>query len=59
MPKQKWRVTAYETVSVTREYVADSQDEAVKKMSRWTKAREDQEGREFSGTVRVVPVPST
>jgi hypothetical protein len=39
--------------------VADSQDEAVKKMSRWTKAREDQEGREFSGTVRVVPVPST
>jgi hypothetical protein len=58
MPKQRWRVTAYETVLVTREYVADSEHEAVQKMSKWTKARED-EGREFSGTVGVVKAVST
>jgi hypothetical protein len=58
MPKKRWRVTAYETVLVTREYVADSRDEAVQKMSKWTKARED-EGREFSGTVRVSLAVST
>jgi hypothetical protein len=55
MQKRKWRVTAYETVLVTREYVADSEDEAVQKMSKWTKAREWEDGREFSGTVRVSP----
>jgi hypothetical protein len=55
MPKKKWRVTAYETVLVTREYLADSEHEAVQKMSKWTKAREYEDGREFSGTVRVSP----
>ena len=58
MAKQKWRVTAYEIVAVTREYAADSEHEAVEKMSKWTRVRREEEGRDFTGTLRVPPTPS-
>lgn len=55
MANKHWKVTAFETIRVTRVYLAEDQNEAVRKMTDWCRAQEDNRGRLFSGTMKVEP----